>query len=272
MPSPNVFISHTTQDPRDLSRAHELAHALEDLGAKVWIAPDSIPAGAAWEEQIVRGILDQCNYFLVLLTPASSQSEWVLREVKMAQGRRSSSSGFTVLPLFVGQVHDCEEVRFLRTLQAIAWREKLPEQVYLVATALGISAPPVPLTDAAKAVEFLDREKQREQQSVKPLRRLRTIAPFIGLAAYPVTLLLPETKAIADAFLAGGPLISGAIGWAVTLRQIKQSTWLCRRLDTMKDGLNLCSSATSPACERLWSDFWQYTEESAGLHESSKKP
>jgi hypothetical protein len=55
MSEPSVFISHTTQDPRDYARAHEIAAELRELGAEVWIAPDSIPAGTDWEEQIVRG-------------------------------------------------------------------------------------------------------------------------------------------------------------------------------------------------------------------------
>jgi len=72
---PKVFISHTTQDPRDYARAHEIAAELQELSVEVWIAPESIPPGTEWEEQIVRGLLDQCKYFLVLLTPASTRKK-----------------------------------------------------------------------------------------------------------------------------------------------------------------------------------------------------
>lgn len=262
-----VFISHTTQDPRDFARAHGLADGLRDLGAEVWIAPDDIPAGADWEERIVKGLLEQCSYFLVLLTPASSRSEWVIREIDLARARRERSApGFTVLPIIVGEIGDSPQAAFLRRFQAIPWREDPAEQLYLIAQALGIAAAPAPLTSRAKALEFLDREKRREQESVRQFHRIRTLSPLAGLVAYaPVTLLLPEAKALAGAVLAGGSVVSGAIGWAVTLRRIQQSALLCRRLDTMKDGLDLCGGAASPACKRLWGEFWRYAEQSAGL-------
>lgn len=267
VPAPKVFISHTTQDPRDFARAHEMASALRDLGAEIWIAPDSIPAGTDWEEQIVSGLLEQCNYFLALLTPASSRSDWVLREIDLAKARHGrSTAGFTILPIIVGQVGDSAPLTFLRRFQGIPWREDCAELVYLVAQALGLQAVPAPLTDRARAVKFLENEKLREEESVRPFRRIRMVAPLIGLAAYaPVALLLPEAKGLAGAVLAGGPLVSGAVGWGVTAGRIQKSKLLCRRLDTMKDGLDICTAALSPACKRLWDEFWRYAEQSAGL-------
>src|SRR5262249_965848 len=40
-----VFISHTTRDQRDRALAHYIAAGLEARGARVWIAPESIPPG-----------------------------------------------------------------------------------------------------------------------------------------------------------------------------------------------------------------------------------
>lgn len=267
MAQPKVFISHTTQDPRDYARAHELAAELRDLGAEVWIAPESIPAGAEWEEQIVRGVLEQCRCFLVLLTPASSRSEWVLREVQLARTRYGRSAGeFAILPIIVGEVGKSPAVAFLRRFQAIPWRDNCEEQMYLVAQALGIVATPAPLTRTARALQFLEREKRREEESVRTFRRIRALSPLVGLAAYaPVSLLLPEAQALAAVILAGGPLVTGAIGWSVTVRRIQQSALMCRRLDTMRDGLDLCAAATTPPCRRLWTEFWNYAERSAGL-------
>src|SRR4051794_13740616 len=51
-------------------------------------------------------------------------------------------------------------------------------------------------------------------------------------------------------------LVTGAIGWSVTVRRIQQSASMCRRLDAMKDGLDLCAAATTPACRRMWTEFW----------------
>jgi hypothetical protein len=263
--APAVFISHTTQDPRDFARAHDMAAELREMGAEVWIAPDSIPAGAEWAQQIVRGVMEKCGFFLVLLTPASSRSEWVLKEIELARSR-SSGGGFTILPILVGEVGDSPAIAFVRRFQAIPWREDCSEQVYLVARALGIAATPVPLTSTEKALQFLEREKRREEESVRPFHRIRMLAPLVGLAAYaPVTLMLPDAKALAGVVLAGGPLVSGAIGWGVTAARIQKSASVCRRLEAMKDGLDLCASAASPPCKRLWGEFWSYAEQSAGL-------
>jgi hypothetical protein len=267
VPPPKVFISHTTQDPRDFARAHEIADGLRELGAEVWIAPDNIPAGAEWEQKLVSELLDTCACLLVLLTPASAQSEWVQREVQLAETRYAQANGaFTILPIVVGQLPDGPAVAFLRRFQAIPWREDCGEQVYLVARALGISAAPAPLTDRARAVQFLEREKRREEETVRPLRRVRALAPIVGLAAYaPVALLMPDAKALAAAVLAAGPVVSGALGWGVTTGRIQQSDTRCRWLDTMKDGLDLCAAATGPACKRLWEEFWKYAEQSTTL-------
>lgn len=262
-----IFISHTTQDPRDFARAHQLAADLSELGAEVWIAPESIPAGAEWEEQIVRGVLEQCRCFLVLLTPASSRSEWVLREIQLASTRYGRSAAeLTILPIIVGTVEKSPAVAFLRRFQAIPWRESCAEQAYLVAQALGLAATSAPLTSTTRALQFLEREKRREQESVRTFRRIRVLSPLVGLAAYaPVSLLLPEAKALAALVLAGGPLVTGAIGWSVTVRRIQESALMCRRLDAMRDGLDLCAAASTPPCRRLWTEFWNYAERSAGL-------
>ncbi len=267
MSQPKVFISHTTQDPRDYARAHEIAAELQELSVEVWIAPESIPPGTEWEEQIVRGLLDQCKYFLVLLTPASSRSEWVLKEVGLATTRyERSNREFAILPIIVGEVEKSQAVTFLHRFQAIPWRDNCAEQVYLVAQALGMAASPAPLTSTARALQFLERERLREEDSMRVFRRIRALSPLVGLAAYaPIALLLPEAKALAAVVLAGGPLVTWVIGWGVTLRRIRQSELMCRRLDTMRDGLDLCLAITTPPCRRLWTEFWTYAERSAGL-------
>ena len=263
---PKVFISHTTQDPRDFSRAHSIAAELQQLGAEVWIAPDSIPAGSEWQRELVNQLLTECGYFVVLFTPASAQSEWVTREVALAESRHGTGQRIAVLPIFVGQVADSPAARFLRRFQAIPYREDCAEQVYLIARALGIAAAPLPLTDKARAVEFLEREKKREEEVVRPLRRVRALSPLIGLAAFaPVALLMPDAKALATAVLAAGPVVSGVLGWGVTAGRIQQSASHCRWLETMKDGLDLCAAATGPACKRLWEEFWKYAEQSTTL-------
>jgi hypothetical protein len=265
MSAPVVFLSHSVKDPRDFALAHELAARLREFGAQVWIAPDSIPAGAEWEAGIVRGVLEDCTHFLVLLTPASSRSEWVTREVELARTRHAAADGrVNVLPIIVGEVPDSPVSAFLRRFQSIPWRENPAEQVYLVARALGISAAPAPLTDKNQALRFLDREKQWEEEEFRRDRRLRAIAPVVGLLFAPVGLLVPM-KALAAATMLGLPLFTGAMGWAWTSGRIQQSAIIRRRLHTLRNGLDLCATVTSPSCRRIWDEFWRYAERSVGV-------
>lgn len=265
MSAPVIFVSHTTHDPRDFAHAHGLATGLRELGAVVWIAPDSIPAGAEWQEGIVRGILNDCTHFLVLLTPASSRSEWVAREVELARVRHDVEKGrVSVLPIIIGEVADCPASTFLRRFQSIPWRENLAEQVYLVARALGISAAPPPLAEKNQALQFLAREKQWEQEEFRPDRRLRAIAPIVGLLFAPIGLLAPE-KALGAATILGLPVFTGAIGWAWTSDRIRQSAIIRRQVHTLTNGLELCATATSPTCKRMWDEFWRYAEHRVGV-------
>lgn len=267
MPDLTVFISHTTQDPRDFARAHEIADGLHELGVQVWIAPESIPAGSEWEEQLVAGLFEKCRYFLVLLTPASSRAEWVLREIELARQRYAKDKkGFTILPISVGTVENSAAVDFLRRFQTVPYKEKCAEQVYLIAVALGISVAPVRLADPVGACAYLDNTKRRILDSLRPLRRMRAFSPLIGLAVYaPVTLLAPDQRSLAALTLLCGPLVTLAIAWGATTGRIRQGALECAAIDTIRDGISLCASEQSPTCDRLWAGFWEYVEKKARI-------
>src|SRR5689334_23198755 len=99
---PNIFISHSTRDYRDFQLAHQLATGLVARGARVWIAPENIPAGSEWREEIVRAIMDGCSHFLVIVSAASIHAKWVLREISLAKLRHESDPEFKVLSLLTG--------------------------------------------------------------------------------------------------------------------------------------------------------------------------
>jgi hypothetical protein len=138
-----VFLSHTTRDHRDAELARRLGEGLSALGARVWIAPTSIPAGSQWEEKIVSGILAQSTHFLVIVSAASMTADWVLREIQLAEERRKHDTRFTLLPLVVGSVGDFSGHTDLFRLQQIPYREDFAAQLNEVAAALGLR-PTVP--------------------------------------------------------------------------------------------------------------------------------
>ena len=75
-----VFISYAKPDEPFASR---IAHGLEDMGIKTWIACDQIQAGTLWPMDISEA-LGSSSHTLVVLSPDSVASHWVKFEVSMA--------------------------------------------------------------------------------------------------------------------------------------------------------------------------------------------
>jgi hypothetical protein len=79
----HIFISYSKKD-RDYARS--LADHLLGQGFDVWI-DDRIDFGEMWERVIFRAI-DECGAFVVIMTPQSYESDWVLRECNYADRRK----------------------------------------------------------------------------------------------------------------------------------------------------------------------------------------
>ena len=75
-----VFISHASSEG---ATALFLCEYLESHGVKCWIAPRDIRPGMDWAEAILNGI-DSSPVMVILISPASSVSEHVSREVSFA--------------------------------------------------------------------------------------------------------------------------------------------------------------------------------------------
>lgn len=170
---PSVFISHTTRDRRDLDLAHRIAGALTERGARVWIAPESIPIGDEWQPHLVAAVLEECTHFLVILSAASIQAEWVTQEIALARERHASGRPLKVLSIRVGTLQDFPESDFLAQFQQVPYESDPDAQARLVAGALGLGyATPAPVQAYLAAVrEYCARS------SYLTLRELRAIGP-----------------------------------------------------------------------------------------------
>jgi len=133
-----IFLSHTTRDRRDHDLAHKLAEGLRACGAQVWIAPDNIPTGADWEQEIVSGVMQQCSHFLAIVSAASAASEWVQKEIELAQQRFAQEAGFTILPLIVGRVDDFPGSNFINRFQEIPYHHEFSMQLNDLRESLGL--------------------------------------------------------------------------------------------------------------------------------------
>ncbi|MBN1463181.1 MAG: AAA-like domain-containing protein [Paludibacteraceae bacterium] len=85
-----IFISYKTVQP-DSSIAGGFHHALTALGAKPFLAEKDILLGEEWGDRVAKEI-EECDYFLVLLSENSINSDMVTEEVRRAKARRDKST------------------------------------------------------------------------------------------------------------------------------------------------------------------------------------
>lgn len=79
---PRVFISYSSKQS-DL--AASVRHQLCRHGISCWMAPDSIPPGSNYLEQIALA-LSRIDVLVLILTPEATQSRWVQKEISTAIG------------------------------------------------------------------------------------------------------------------------------------------------------------------------------------------
>jgi hypothetical protein len=77
--------------------------------------------------------MDGCSQFLVILSHASLQSEWVLEEIKLARARFDRDPSFVVLQLITGNLS-----RPLPDLQQVPYLGEFVDQLKAVLKAVGL--------------------------------------------------------------------------------------------------------------------------------------
>ena len=92
---PRVFISHSSKD-KDFVR--RLARDLSEKNTEVWIDDQELDVG----DSIVQGIssaLRNTDYFILVVSTNSAQSNWVRQELNSALMNELSGAGAVVLPV-----------------------------------------------------------------------------------------------------------------------------------------------------------------------------
>ena len=85
-----LFFSYSREDSRF---ALKLAESLRSAGVHLWIDQLDIPAGARWD-QSVESALKECPRLILILSPASVESQNVMDEINFAIGQNR-----TILPV-----------------------------------------------------------------------------------------------------------------------------------------------------------------------------
>lgn len=130
-----VFLSHATEDA---AIARQVADALRGAGVSVWIAPDSIQPGRAYNEAIVAG-LRASDTLAVLVSAASNVSKHVAREVGLAdtQGKR-------IVPIRIEAVEPSDGLTYYLSLpQWVEWHMHGAAALGPLVAMLGGAAPDV---------------------------------------------------------------------------------------------------------------------------------
>jgi len=120
-----VFISYSR---KDVNFARRLAADLEEAGFDVWWDISDLKGGDDWVRFIPTAI-ESSQYFVVLLSPASIQSEWVAKEYSYALRLRKKVVPAMIKPCdvpfalntinYVDFVHDEYEVALNKLLKAL---------------------------------------------------------------------------------------------------------------------------------------------------------
>jgi hypothetical protein len=89
-----VFISYSHKDKPFVQN---LTLDLEKMGLDIWVDSSTIKGGEYWGREIQKAI-DECSFFIVVLTPDSVESKWVTNELSYAL-----SKGLRILPIMLRQ-------------------------------------------------------------------------------------------------------------------------------------------------------------------------
>lgn len=112
----SVFLCHSHKD--EILHSERLAKDLKKHGVKVWYDAWSALPGNSLMEKISKGI-HETDYFIVLLTPNSIDSNWVNFELGLAFNRYNKE-GTQIIPIIFG---DCNIPDFLKSFIYVDFRK-----------------------------------------------------------------------------------------------------------------------------------------------------
>ena len=112
-----VFLSHSS---RNRSFVVRLTRVLERHKVPYWYSERHIAGAKQWHDEIGRA-LDECNWFLVVLTPHAVRSQWVKRELLFALNAARYNK--RIVPLLL---RPCKYSRLSWTLPAFQFVDFTP--------------------------------------------------------------------------------------------------------------------------------------------------
>ena len=120
---PKIFISTAHRKP-DVNIASSFSKELNSLGYRTFLAKTDIPMGQNWLREI-NNELEECDYFLILLSKNSLESEMVLEEVRKIKELQNGSDFPAILPIRINLPFDYnvnyDLLKQINSVQQLAW-------------------------------------------------------------------------------------------------------------------------------------------------------
>jgi hypothetical protein len=155
-----VFLSHSTLDRGFVER--EIASPLKQHRHRIefWYSREDVHPTVQWERSILAG-MEECDYFLVVMSPRSAESKWVRAEVHWAMERRDSR----IIPVLMA---DCDPLSFHIRMPLIQHIDFRSERQRALDELLAIFPEPSGPTDPVGEIRrFGDRSTDDTRKSVK---------------------------------------------------------------------------------------------------------
>ena len=149
--SAEVFISYAA---KDRERVAKLVEGLQQAGVSVWIDMAGIEVAAMWSKEIVSAIRE-CKVLLLSISPQSTESENVVKELALASERRKK-----ILPVCLDSSGIPKTMEYqLAGIQRVEYVEGEEEQGLLAMIRslgkLGVTVSSEASEEAAKAPGFV---------------------------------------------------------------------------------------------------------------------
>ncbi len=120
-PTLSLFISHSSKDDEFGFRlVKDLRRELGSDEAVWYDSEGGLYGGESWWSKIV-SVLDTCDVFVIIISPNSMNSKWVMRELDIATGE-----GKRIIPVLYRQ---CDVRADLRAIQYISFLDSVPYNV-----------------------------------------------------------------------------------------------------------------------------------------------
>jgi hypothetical protein len=135
MSIPRVFISYSSSDLPYVKV--EIIPIIEECGIEFWYDQSGIKTVDHWERSILKG-LETCDWFIIVMTPRSAESEWVKDELHWAFDHLP---GGRIIPIMV---EACDPAWFhirLPRIQFIDLRQGRDISRMRLASIWGVEAP-----------------------------------------------------------------------------------------------------------------------------------